>query len=216
MATIALLDNNPRAREKMRQMLREDQSFQIIAEGQDGRFALPIKKAHNPDVFIISSLMPNVDGIEAAKELLDEDPAAKIIMLFQEDEEKDFNASLRIGVMGFVKMEKIEIWLKEAVRSLLAEKNYMDPFITSKVLQQYRHITQRNDDNSAGLHIFSKRELTVLQLLAKGKSNFDIADDLQISDKTVKNHISSILKKSRTKSRTRAVVKAIKYRWVNL
>lgn len=206
MATIALLDNNPRAREKMRQMLREDQSFQIIAEGQDGRFALPIKKAHNPDVFIISSLMPNVDGIEAAK----------IIMLFQEDEEKDFNASLRIGVMGFVKMEKIEIWLKEAVKSLLAEKNYMDPFITSKVLQQYRHITQRNDNNSAGLHIFSKRELTVLQLLAKGKSNFDIADDLQISDKTVKNHISSILKKSRTKSRTRAVVKAIKYRWVNL
>ena len=216
MATIALLDKNPRAREKMRQLLREEQSFRIVAEGQDGRFALPIKKAHNPDVFIISSSMPNVNGMEAAKELLEEDSQAKIIMLLDVEGERDFKAFLTSGVMGFVYTEKVESWLKEAVRSLMANRNYMDPFITSVMLDQFRLLLKRKDENLAGLHIFSKRELAVLQQLANGKSNLDIAEDLQISDKTVKNHISSILKKSSTKCRTRAVVIAIKHRWVKL
>jgi two-component system, NarL family, response regulator DegU len=216
MATIALLDKNPRAREKMRQMLREEQSFRIVAEGQDGRFALPIKKANNPDIFIISSSMPNVNGIEAAKELLKEDPQAKIIMLLDVEGEEDLKDSLTAGVMGFVYTEKVEVWLKKAVRSLMANRNYMDPYIASIMLLQYRLLSKRKEENSSGLHIFSRRELAVLQQLAKGKSNLDIAEDLQISDKTVKNHISSILKKSGTKCRTRAVVKAIKYRWVKL
>lgn len=215
MAKIALLDKDPLAREKMRQSLRMEESYRIVAEGQDGRFALPIMRAHNPDIYIMCSKMPNVNGVEAAKELIEEFSEAKIIMVFSNEQDIELTASLCAGVMGFVSIERIEDWLKEAVRNLLSNRNYMDPYISTEILKEYRKLSDRTKKHKFGrASIFTIREQVVLQSLVKGKSNFEIADELHISDKTVKNHISSILKKSDTECRTRAVVKAIKYGWV--
>jgi two-component system response regulator DegU len=226
---IAIIDDHQLFREGVKRILEFEKSFEVVAEGDDGSEALKIVEETNPDVVIMDINMPNVNGIEATKELVEKFPDAKVIILSIHDDENYVTHALQTGARGYLLKEMDADALIEAVRVVAEGGSYLHPKVTHSLVNEYRRITANRYNGTSGgytnlqtieirrpLHLLTRRECEVLQMLADGKSNRGIGEALFISEKTVKNHVSNILQKMNVNDRTQAVVVAIKNGWVEV
>ncbi|WP_338788278.1 response regulator transcription factor [Metabacillus sp. FJAT-53654] len=223
---IVIIDDHQLFREGVKRILDFEPSFEVVAEGDDGEEALAIVEAHKPDVVIMDINMPKVNGVEATKQLIEANADTKVIILSIHDDENYVTHALKTGARGYLLKEMDADTLIEAVKVVADGGSYLHPKVTHNLVNEFRrlatssgqaHPTQHlQPEIRRPLHILTRRECEVLQMLADGKSNRGIGEALFISEKTVKNHVSNILQKMSVNDRTQAVVVAIKNGWVEV
>ena len=167
--------------------------------------------------------MPQKNGVEATAELIEKYPDAKVIILSIHDDESYVSHALKSGALGYMLKEMDADEIVDAIKIVAAGGSYLHPKITKNLVAEYRRLSERENKGSfhqteirRPFHLLTKRECEVLQLLTDGQSNRAIGETLYISEKTVKNHVSSILQKMNVNDRTQAVVTAIKNGWVEV
>jgi two-component system, NarL family, response regulator DegU len=222
---IVIIDDHQLFREGVKRILDFEPTFEVVAEGDDGSEAIVLVEKYEPDVIIMDINMPNTNGVEATAELIEKYPASKVIILSIHDDENYVTHALKTGATGYLLKEMDADALVEAVKVVADGGSYLHPRVTHNLVKEYRRLSADEGGTDKyisqveirrPLHLLTRRECEVLQLLADGKSNRGIGEALFISEKTVKNHVSNILQKMSVNDRTQAVVVAIKNGWVEV
>ncbi|HLQ95572.1 MAG TPA: response regulator transcription factor [Pseudogracilibacillus sp.] len=221
---IALIDDHKLFREGVKRILGFEPSFEVVAEADDGNEAIELAETYQPDVILMDINMPDVNGIEATTALMKHFPDIKVVILSIHDDESYVTHALKTGAQGYLLKEMDTDSLMEAIRVVYEGGSYLHPKVTHNLVEEYRRLTGNDSLSSAKkpveyrkpLHLLTKRECQVLQLLSEGQSNRTVSETLAISEKTVKNHVSNILQKMNVNDRTQAVVTAIRNGWVEV
>lgn len=220
-----IIDDHQLFREGVKRILEFEKTFEVVAEGNDGCEALQLVEEYQPDVVLMDINMPNTNGVEATHQLVEKFPESKVIILSIHDDESYVTHTLKTGARGYLLKEMDADALIEAVKVVAAGGSYLHPKVTHNLVKEYRRLASGENGVNQNflqmevrrpLHLLTRRECEVLQLLADGKSNRGIGDALFISEKTVKNHVSNILQKMNVNDRTQAVIVAIKKGWVEV
>jgi two-component system, NarL family, response regulator DegU len=221
---IVIIDDHQLFREGVKRILDFEPSFEVVAEGDDGSQAVSLVEKHQPDVILMDINMPKLNGVEATRELIEMFPESKVIILSIHDDENYVSLALKTGATGYLLKEMDADALVEAVKVVADGGSYLHPRVTHNLVKEYRRLAigESSEEGVAfqqveirrPLHLLTRRECEVLQMLCDGKSNRGIGEALFISEKTVKNHVSNILQKMNVNDRTQAVVEAIKQGWV--
>ncbi|MGA5466427.1 response regulator [Mycobacterium sp. NPDC050041] len=200
-----LVDDQELVRSGLRRILRRKDGIVVVAECSDGDEVLEAVELHRPDVVVMDLRMKRVDGIEATR-LLASGGGPPVLALTTFNDDDLLSGVLRAGAAGFVLKDSSAEELIHAVRAVARGDSYLDPAVTSRVLNVYRGAAQSSPEPvAAGL---TSRELDVLTLIARGRSNGEIADELFISGVTVKSHIGRIFLKLGLRDRAAAIVYA--------
>jgi two-component system response regulator DegU len=205
---IMIAEDHSMIREGLKQLLELEKDIEVIAGLSNGQAVVEQYPAVKPDIVLMDINMPQLNGLEALEKIKAIDPAARVIMLtIHQDREYLFKA-LELGAMGYVLKDAEAKVLIESVRSVFNGQNYIEPSMAKELVSEFKRI--KNNPRTDPQNQLTDRELEVLKLLAKGMLNKEIANSLYISEKTVKNHISSIFRKLDVQDRTQAAVYAIK------
>ncbi|HWZ11664.1 MAG TPA: response regulator transcription factor [Acidobacteriaceae bacterium] len=194
---ILVVDDHHVVRQGFVALLKTVPDLQVIAEGSDGAEAIELYRKHKPDVTLMDLRMPTVGGVEAIQRIRSEFPAARIIVLTTYDGDEDIYRALQAGAKAYLLKGMSVDELISAVRAVHAGKSRIPAPIAEKLAERM------------GGPELTNRELSVLQLIVRGKSNKEIASDLVISEATVKTHINSLLGKLGVTDRTQAATAAI-------
>ncbi|GED33888.1 MULTISPECIES: response regulator [Brevibacillus] len=226
---IVIVDDHQLFREGVKRILEMENDFKVVGEGADGGEAALLAEEHKPDVLLMDINMPNINGVSAAENVISVSPNTRVIMLSIHDDEGYVYRTLRSGASGYLLKEMGTSDLVDAVRVVASGGAYIHPKVTGKLIEEFRRLSEQEgaaersfslDDSQMidpkVIESLTRREREVLQLMAEGKSNRAIGEFLFISEKTVKNHVSSILQKLNVQDRTQAVVISIKNGWVKL
>lgn len=221
---IVLIDDHKLFRQGVKRILEFEPSFEVVAEGDDGLVASKLVKDNSPDVVLMDINMPTMNGVEATADLIRHFPKTNVIILSIHDDESYVTHALKTGAQGYLLKEMDSDALIDAIKVVSEGGSYLHPKVTHNLVQEYRRLSKENVSGVAEngiefhkpLHLLTRRECEVLQLLADGKSNRAVAESLYISEKTVKNHVSNILQKMNVNDRTQAVVSAIRKGWVEV
>jgi DNA-binding NarL/FixJ family response regulator len=213
MIKVLIADDHRMFRQGLRMLFEMEPDIKVVGEARDGVEVQQMADDLEPDVILMDINMPVVDGVEATRQILKKHPEAAIIILtmFREDEHV-FHA-IRAGARGYVLKDADSIEVTKAIRTVAAGGSVLDTAMTGKVFQQFRMLSETVEkSNPEGL---TERELEILTLIAAGASNREIGDKLFLSEKTVKNYITSIFQKLQTNDRTQAAVYAIQHGLIN-
>ncbi len=223
MTKIIIVDDHQLFREGVKRILDFEDTFEVVAEGDDGTDVINMYAAHTPDVVLMDINMPGKNGVDATAELIGEFPDAKVIMLSIHDDESYVTHALKSGALGYMLKEMDADEIVEAIKVVANGGSYLHPKVTKNLVAEFRRLSEHENKGNfhqteirRPFHLLTKRECEVLQLLTDGQSNRTIGETLYISEKTVKNHVSSILQKMNVNDRTQAVVTAIKNGWVEV
>jgi two-component system, NarL family, response regulator LiaR len=217
MATIRILlaDDHVLVREGTRDLLEREPDMQVVAEAGDGQEAVRLAATHQPDVALLDIAMPNLNGIEATRQIKHLAPVTAILILSAYDDDEYVFALLEAGAAGYLLKNVRGRDLVEAIRAVHAGESVLHPVIARKVIE--RAVRPSSPDRpQEGLEFLTERELDVLRLAARGKSNKDIALELCLSTRTVQTHLSTVFAKMQVGSRTEAVVQALHRGWLTL
>jgi two-component system, NarL family, response regulator NreC len=191
---VMIADDHPLMRSGLRGLLEREGEFKVVAEAPDGYVAIELAIEHKPDVILLDVGMPRLNGTDAAARISEKLPAARIVMLSMHSDEAYVLKSLKAGAKGYLLKASPEEDVLAAVRAVAAGNAWFSPSITKLLVEDYvAELRRRGVEDSYDL--LSLREKEILQLLATGKSNRDIADMLHISLTTAESHRSNILQK---------------------
>lgn len=194
MTRILLADDHGIVRQGLRAVLSRDATLEVVGESADGREAVRLADALQPDVVIMDISMPQLNGIEAAKQILRASSRVKVIVLSMHSDETYLIRALNAGVTGFLLKESAEVDLVRAVLAVAQGKPFFSPAVTSALLEDYmRYMQQRNLHDS--YELLTEREREVLQLLAEGKSNKEVSSVLGVSPNTIDTHRTNLMQK---------------------
>ncbi|MEP6715942.1 MAG: response regulator transcription factor [Terriglobia bacterium] len=194
MTRILLVDDHGIVRQGLRAVLARDASLEVVGESADGREAVRLADALQPDVVIMDISMPQLNGIEAAKQILRANSRVKVIVLSMHSDETYLIRALNAGVTGFLLKESAEVDLVRAVLAVAQGKPFFSPAVTSALLEDYmRYMQQRNLQDS--YELLTDREKEVLQLLAEGKTNKEVSAVLEVSPNTIDTHRTNLMQK---------------------
>ncbi len=194
MIRIILADDHAVMRRGLRLVLEEQPDFEIVGEASDGREAVALAENLTPDVAVLDITMPNLNGIEAARQVKAKIPSASIVVLSMHSDESFVLRALKAGARGYVLKEARESELISAIRLVYDGKSYFSPAVSRLLVEDYvRQLQSRDVEDS--YELLTLREREILQLIAEGKSNKDIANMLRLSLYTVETHRSNILEK---------------------
>jgi DNA-binding NarL/FixJ family response regulator len=205
---VMLVDDHDLFRTGLRNLL-EEQGVQIVAEASEGSMALDLVRELAPDVVVMDLNMPGMNGIEATREIARVAPLTRVVVLTISDQDEDVIDAIVAGACGYLLKDSSIQDLMQGIRAAAIGEALISPHIAAKVLQRVRAHGVASDDAAGGPEL-SDRETEVLRLIANGKDNADIAQELHISPKTVKNHISNILMKLQIENRIQAAVYAVR------
>ncbi|HXV04217.1 MAG TPA: response regulator transcription factor [Gaiellaceae bacterium] len=205
---VMLVDDHDLFRTGLRNLL-EEQGVLIVAEASEGASALGLVRELAPDVVVMDLNMPGMNGIEATREIARVAPLTRVVVLTISDQDADVLDAILAGACGYLLKDSSIQDLMAGIRAASVGEALISPHIASKVLQQVRATAVETDAPGHGPEL-SDRENEVLRLIANGKDNAEIAQELHISPKTVKNHISNILMKLQIENRIQAAVYAVR------
>ena len=211
-ASVAVLiaDDQALVRAGFRAILEEQPGIRVVGEAGDGRDAIDLVRRRHPDVVLMDIQMPDIDGLEAARRILaesDADHPVAILMLTTFDLNEYVYDALRAGASGFLLKDVLPEQLIAAIRVVAAGDALIAPTITKRLIEQFARTAPPRTPPPA-LHDLTPRELEILTLMARGRSNSEIAEDLVLSQATVKTHVKRILSKLGLRDRVHAVVLA--------
>ena len=205
---VMLVDDHDLFRTGLRNLL-EEQGVHIVAEAPDGSLALQLVRELAPDVVVMDLNMPGMNGIEATREITRLAPLTRVLVLTISDQDEDVMDAILAGACGYLMKDSSIQDLMQGIQAASVGESLISPHIASKVLQRIRAASVEAGGAVARPEL-SDRETEVLKLIANGKDNSEIAQELHISPKTVKNHISNILMKLQIENRIQAAVYAVR------
>lgn len=203
---VMLADDHVLIREGIRQLLEFDGTIEVIDEANDGIECLDKLMKSKPDVLLLDINMPKKNGIEVLEEIKKKSIQTKVLILTVHNEVEYLLKAVDIGVDGYILKDSESVELKKAINTVMSGESYIQPNLIPALNNK---LVSRDNDKDK-IDSLTKRELEVLICVANGMFNRDIADKLKISERTVKNHITSIFKKISVVDRTQAAVFAIK------
>lgn len=206
MIRVVLADDQGMMRAGLRSLLDGEPDIEVVAEAGDGEEAVSAVRRHRPDVALLDIRMPKLDGIAATRILVEERAATRILVLTTFDLDDYVFAALRAGASGFLLKDAPAEHLIAAIRAVARGDALLDPTVTRRVIEAFSNLP--DIPRSAELESLSAREFEVLELLARGKSNAEIAKTLHLGEATVKTHVSNILAKLGLRDRVQAVIAA--------
>ena len=215
MAKIRLLiaDDHPTFRDGLARLLEDEEDLECIAKSGDGVEAVKLAKELRPDVAIVDVSMPNLNGIEATKQIKVACPATAVIMVSAFDYQSYILSSLQAGAAGYVLKDTPLPELISAIRLVHKGGSVLDLKATDKIV---RHLATGDGSNKTGLEFLQPREAEIVKLAAKGMSNKEIARELFISERTVQTHLVKVFRKLGVSSRTQAVLHALSRGWLTM
>ncbi len=201
---VMLVDDHPAFRKGMAALIDSEPDLQVVAETGDGREALPTYRQHKPDVVLMDLRLPGMGGVEATLAIRKEFPDARVIVLTTFDTDEDIYRAIQSGAKSYLLKDTSDDELSTAVRNVHAGKQ----ILSEKLAKRLAERQQRPD--------LTQREMEVLQLLIKGRSNKEIGSALFLCEDTVKAHFKSLFAKLKVQDRTEAAISAIRHGIVHL
>ena len=189
-----LADDHQLMRSGLRLMLERESDMSVVGEASDGREAVALAKSLKPDVVVMDIAMPNLSGIEAAHQMTQENPELGIVMVSMHSDETYVLRALKAGSRGYLLKDSAEADLIKAIHVVAGGKSFFSPAISKVLLDDYVRNLKRSGTEDA-YELLTPREREVLQLIAEGKSNKDIANLLNLSVYTVESHRSNLMEK---------------------
>lgn len=209
---VMIADDHSMVREGLKQLLELDGDILITGEASDGVECLKLLEESLPQVLLLDINMPNMNGLEVLEKIKEKKIDTKVIILTVHNEVEYLLKAVEIGIDGYMLKDSDSNELKKAILSVIQGESYIQPslipILNSKMIER--------DVEKEKLNLLTKREVDVLKLMAVGSYNKEIGEKLNISERTVKNHISSIFKKIEVSDRTQAAIFAIKNNLINI
>jgi two-component system response regulator NreC len=202
---VLIADDHQIMREGLRAMLEKEHDIVVLGEAEDGRMIERLARELAPDVIIMDVAMPDLNGIEATRQIVAELPGVKIIALSMHDDRRFVLNMLKAGAAGYMLKDSAFTDLAKAIRVVMSGKTYLSHEVTDIVVKDY--VSSSQPAESSAFHLLSPREREVLQLLAEGKTSAQIGEKLHISVKTVETHRQQIM----VKLKIRSVAELTKY-----
>jgi len=207
--SVLVADDHSLMRQGLKQIIELEEDLQVVGQATNGQEAVEMAKRLNPDVILMDINMPVLNGMQAIKEIRDIGLDSKIVVLTIHEDRDYLFKTIQLGANGYVLKDAESSILITAIRTVKKGQSYIQENMTSELVKEFNRITkhekQRNSENS-----LTAREVEVLELIAEGMLNKNIAKTLFISEKTVKNHVSNIFKKLNVTDRTQAAIYALK------
>jgi len=206
---VLLVDDHDLFRTGLRNLL-EEQGVLVVGEAADGAQAIRMVRELAPDVVVMDLNMPGMTGVEATRQVTTLAPLTRVVVLTISDQDEDVMNAILAGACGYLMKDSSIQDLMQGIRAAAVGESLISPHIAAKVLQRMRATGTSEQDAETIRAELSDREIEVLKLIANGKDNAQIAGELHISPKTVKNHISNILMKLQIDNRIQAAVYAVR------
>jgi DNA-binding NarL/FixJ family response regulator len=207
---LMLVDDQSLFREALRTLLALQEDFDIVAEAENGERAVSLAKVHRPDVILMDLRMPVLGGVEATRRVLAVTPGTRVVVLTTFEEDVEIFEALRAGAAGYLLKACSADKLCESVRAAAKGTAVLEPSVAARMMTELNRLTAK--EGKKGLQTLAdpltERELAVLKLLAEGCSNKEIGGRLNITEGTVKNHMTNVLGKLGALDRTQAALKA--------
>jgi DNA-binding NarL/FixJ family response regulator len=198
---ILIVDDHEVVREGLRALLRRRANLTVVGEAETVASAIEQARRMKPDVVIMDLRLPDGSGVEACREIRAQRPETKVIMLTSYADDEAVIASIMAGATGYLLKQTRTQALTDAIVRAMNGESLLDPAVTQHVLDRVRSTGTKKDDE---LSLLSEQEQKILDLIAEGKTNKEIAHEVYLSDKTVKNYVSSILSKLSLRRRSEA------------
>jgi DNA-binding NarL/FixJ family response regulator len=203
---VLVVDDQSMVRAGFRMLLSEEKDIEVVGEASNGLEAIDKAERFEPNVILMDIRMPELDGLEATRRILAADGSARILVLTTFDLDEYVYEALRAGASGFVLKDDPPEQLLVAIRTVAAGDALLSPAVTKRVIGEFTRI--RRPSAPKGLDELTEREREVLSLIAAGRSNAEIGQELFISETTVKTHVTHVLQKLDLRDRVQAVVLA--------
>jgi len=220
--TILLVDDHALFRVGMRNILEKEPGMEIIGEAEDTRGAFDLSVQLSPDIILMDLSLPPPGGIETTQRIKRELPSAGIIVLAVDEDEDALFDAIKAGAAAFILKDVSPDDLVAIIRRVAAgeylinDKVFAKPAVASRVLKEFRELAIYGQEAAPIFAPLSPREVEILDNIAQGMTNKQVAYALSISEQTVKNHMSSILRKLSVNDRTQAVVYAMRQGWIRM
>jgi DNA-binding NarL/FixJ family response regulator len=203
-ASVLVVDDHALLRTGVANIINQEPDLRVIAEASNGQEAIDAFERYRPDVTLLDLRMPVMEGVEAVRQIRERDPLAKVIVLTTYDTDEDISRALKAGAKAYVLKDISADLLIECIHDVLAGKTYLAPQAAAKLAEGVTRVQ------------LTPRELSTLRLIADGRSNKEIANELEISERTVKTHLGHLFAKLGVTSRTEAVKIAMRRGLVRL
>ncbi len=198
---VLIVDDHEVVREGLRALLRRQPNLMIVGEADSVATAVDEARQHDPDIVIMDVRLPDGSGVEACRDIRANRPETKVLMLTSYADDEAVLASIMAGASGYLLKQTRGQALTEAIERVTRGESLLDPTVTERVLERLRSGGVEKKDE---LSLLSEQEQKILYLIAEGKTNKEIAQEVYLSDKTVKNYVSSILSKLNLRRRSEA------------
>lgn len=208
---VLIADDHRVVREGLMAILKTKENIEVVGEAQDGQEAIEKVRTLEPDVILMDVSMPRMGGVEATRQIKREFPHIGIIALTMYDEQQYIFDLVRAGATGYLLKDTESAQIVEAIRAIHRGESLIHPSVASKILAEFSLLAQKKGKKPSWEdHDLTEREITVLRLVADGKTNKEIANNLDLSEKTVKNHVRNIFHKLQVYDRTQAAILGIR------
>ncbi len=206
---VLLADDHTLMRRGLRLIVEQQADLVVVGEAEDGRQAASLSASLKPDVAVLDIGMPNLNGIEAAKQITDGESGAAVVILSMHADETYILRALRAGARGYLLKDSAESDLVRAIRSVAEGKSFFSPVVSKVLLEDYVKKLQRTGSEDS-YDLLTPREREILQLVAEGKSNKEVANLLHLSVYTVETHRANIMEKLNLKSVPELILYAVR------
>jgi DNA-binding NarL/FixJ family response regulator len=220
---ILIVDDHPLFRQGIRWSLETEGDMEVVGEAANGQEAIKHTDRLMPDVALVDVNLPGLNGLEVARVIKRHNPQVNVIIVSVYDEDEHLYQATKVGASAYSSKDVNPAELITMIRQvangayLINEQVVVRPQVARRVLHQFRELAASEDDQSGILFApLTSREIEILDCIARGLSNKEIASELNISSQTVKNHITSILRKLQVNDRTMAVMYAIRRGWIKM
>lgn len=203
---ILIVDDHTIVRDGLQALINAEPGMQVIGVGANGVEAVEKARLLSPDVILLDLIMPLKDGVQATAEIKKDNPAARILVLTSFAEDHQVFSAVKAGAMGYLMKDTSSDELLQAIRDVYHNKPALQPAIARKLMRDIQGQPGQSQTESA----LTEREIEILQMVAQGRTNQQIADELFLSERTVRTHITNILAKLRLDNRTQAALYALR------
>jgi NarL family two-component system response regulator LiaR len=210
---ILIVDDHAVVRKGLSAILETEETFEVVGEAANGNQAVWKTRSLQPDVILMDLVMPEKDGIAAIKEIKKDDPQAKILVITSFSEDEKVFPAIKAGALGYLLKDSSPDELMQAIQEIYQGKASLHPTIARKLIMELKQDEPKSQPSE---QVLTAREVDVLNLIAHGLSNQEIANQLMVSETTVRFHVSNILSKLHLANRTQAVLYALKEGYAKL
>ncbi|WP_300383314.1 response regulator transcription factor [Clostridium sp.] len=207
---VIVVDDHDLIREGLNRIISFEEDLEILGEGKNGEEALELVKNKNPEVVVLDINMPIRNGLESLKEIKEKYKDVKVVILTVENDKKTILEAIDIGADGYILKESAGSEIVNAIRNVHSGEKYIDKTLISTIFYNVKKDLKYYTKEKEIINLLTKRELGILYEISKGLKNKEIAENLFLSEKTVKNYITGIFKKIKVEDRVQATIFAIK------